>query len=607
MEKRTITDDSRTKIIKILGDVPLFKGLQAAHLASILKFADLLVFEKEEVLIRKGEATSDFFLVLDGEVSVYVERSEKDRKLLTTVGAGHTVGEIGVLLQKASSLTAIATKKVECLRFNTETFFGMFRKINDFGLTVARSMAQSFEEISGQVALPRYGGPERSDRRVTDLLPLPFLERHQVLPLRQEKNRLIVGFVNEPTSAILDSIYKQLPGMEIQPVRIHGDYYNGVLKARTGASPKEQNKGYGGDGPKAAAALNTLLEQMVAEGASDLHLCEGTAPRWRVDGDLRKMENAPAPQKGDLLNWFGPILSERHKRDMEERQDADLGYALGDLARFRINLYRDAHGHSASIRLIPNNIMTLEQLGYPNTIGNLCSLPNGLILVTGPTGSGKSTTLAAMVDHINQTATRHIITLEDPIEFVHTSAESLINQREIGTHTPQFARGLMSAMREDPDVVLVGEILDRETLALAMETASTGHLVLATMHTNSATATIDRVADMFPDNERAHIRTLFSEILRAVITQTLCKRNSGGRSAALEIMIVNRAITNLIREGKTNQLITSMQAGKKDGQLLMNDSLAKLVATGKVAYAEALAKTSDRNDLAKRLNMPVPD
>ncbi|MFT5464629.1 MAG: twitching motility protein PilT, partial [Planctomycetota bacterium] len=266
-------------------------------------------------------------------------------------------------------------------------------------------------------------------------------------------------------------------------------------------------------------------------------------------------------------------------------------------ARFRVNLFRDMSGPGAVCRLIPCEILTSEQLGLPFAVQELCNLSKGLVLVTGPTGSGKSTTLAAMVDSINKTRNEHIITIEDPVEFVHSNQKCLVHQREVGRHTTSFKRALRAALREDPDIILVGELRDLETIEIAIETAETGHLVFGTLHTTTAPSTVDRIIDQFPEGRQAQIRTMLSSSLRGVIAQTLCKKVSGGRIAALEIMIGTKAISSLIREGKTHQLPSQIQTGSKVGMKLLNDSLIELVKSGLVDAGHAYLKSVDKDGL----------
>jgi twitching motility protein PilT len=392
--------------------------------------------------------------------------------------------------------------------------------------------------------------------------------------------------------------------MELRPVRIGAAFFDSVMSTRAQASPgrapKKAPEATKGPDPAPPPLLEKLLQGVVTEGASDLHLAAGHRPRWRIDGEIQEIADAPVFEPDTAFELLAPVIEERHREQFGETHDADLGYSLPGGPRFRVNLFRDANGTGAVIRSIPAKTLTLEQLGMPPIVSQFCAEPKGLVLVTGPTGSGKSTTLAAMVDLINRTRRQHIITLEDPIEFVHPSQLALVNQREVVSHTESFARALRAALREDPDIVLVGEMRDLETVSLAMETANTGHLVLATLHTATAILTVDRVVGLFPPEQQGQIRSLLADVLRGVICQNLCRRVGGGRVAALEILVVNAAVANLIREGKTNQIATVMQTGKSLGNQLLNDSLAGLVRDGKVAPEEALSKSIDKADLERR-------
>ncbi len=335
---------------------------------------------------------------------------------------------------------------------------------------------------------------------------------------------------------------------------------------------------------------------MVNVGASDLHLCVGSAPMVRKDGHMQLLDPAAAQLSGqDVVQLLAPIIPEKNRKEYTERHDTDFAYEIADLARFRSNVFADRRGPGAVFRVIPSKILTAEQLGLSPHILNLCTLNKGLVLVTGPTGSGKSTTLCAMIDYINKSRQDHIITIEDPIEFVHNNQKCLINQREVRTHTDSFKDALRAALREDPDIILVGELRDLETVAIAIETAETGHLVFGTLHTTTAASTVDRVIDQFPSDRQAQIRIMLSESLKGVIAQTLCRKIGGGRVAALEVLIATQAVSNLIREGKTFQIPSIMQVNKANGMVSLNDALMDLVTKKLVEPAEAYAKAVDKS------------
>ena len=344
-----------------------------------------------------------------------------------------------------------------------------------------------------------------------------------------------------------------------------------------------------------APAIDRLFQLMCEAKASDLHLSVGMPPLIRKDGEIKVLEEgAPALDPDSMWAMLEPIIPERNKEEFERRHDSDFAYEIAGLGRFRSNVFMDRKGPGGVFRVIPSKILTAEDLGLSPHILKLCQLNKGLVLVTGPTGSGKSTTLCAMIDYINRTRKDHIITIEDPIEFVHENKQCLMNQREVHVHTDGFKDALRAALREDPDIVLVGEMRDLETVAIAIETAETGHLVFGTLHTTTAASTVDRVIDQFPTDRQAQIRIMLSESLKGVIAQNLCKKIGGGRAAALEVLIVTSAVSNLIREAKTFQIPSIMQVGKSVGMVGLNDALMELVAKKIVAPEEAYMKSVDK-------------
>ena len=345
----------------------------------------------------------------------------------------------------------------------------------------------------------------------------------------------------------------------------------------------------------AALPIDALFDAMCRIGASDLHLSTGMPPLVRKDGVVQALDPDVGPFGADhLVALLDPIMPPTNKQEFAERHDTDFAYEIPGLARFRANVFMDRKGRGAVFRVIPTKILTAEALGLSPHILQLCQLNKGLVLVTGPTGSGKSTTLCAMIDYINRNRRDHVISIEDPIEFVHENKNCLINQREVHTHTDSFKAALRAALREDPDIVLVGEMRDLETVAIAIETAETGHLVFGTLHTTTAASTVDRVIDQFPTDRQAQIRIMLSESLRGVIAQTLCRKIGGGRVAALEVLIVTPAVSNLIRESKTFQIPSMMQVGKANGMVSLNDALFDLVSKKLVAPEEAYSKAVDK-------------
>ena len=342
--------------------------------------------------------------------------------------------------------------------------------------------------------------------------------------------------------------------------------------------------------------ITELLSFSVKHKASDLHLSAGVPPMIRVDGDVRKI-NLPALEHRQVHSLVYDIMNDHQRKELEENLEVDFSFAVPNLARFRVNAFHQNRGVAAVFRTIPSTVLTLDELGAPDIFRQLAELPRGLVLVTGPTGSGKSTTLAAMIDYINDNFHHHILTIEDPIEFLHENKRCLVNQREVHKDTLSFNNALRSALREDPDIILVGEMRDLETIRLALTAAETGHLVFGTLHTSSAAKTIVRIIDVFPGAEKDMVRSMLSESLRAVISQTLLKRIGGGRIAAHEIMIGIPAIRNLIREDKIAQMYSVIQTGMIHGMQTMDQCLKQMVSRGQISVQDAKIKATDPNSI----------
>jgi len=340
--------------------------------------------------------------------------------------------------------------------------------------------------------------------------------------------------------------------------------------------------------------ITELLAFSVKNNASDLHLSAGLPPMIRVDGDIRRI-NVPALEHKEVHALIYDIMNDKQRRDYEEFFETDFSFDLPGVARFRVNAFKQDRGSAAVFRTIPAKVLTLEELGCPRFFKDVTEKPRGIVLVTGPTGSGKSTTLAAMIDHINSNIYCHILAIEDPIEFLHKSKKALINQREVHRDTHGFEAALRSALREDPDVILVGEMRDLETVRLALTAAETGHLVFATLHTSSAAKTIDRIIDVFPAAEKDMIRSMLSESLQAVISQTLLKKTGGGRMAAHEIMVGTPAIRNLIREDKVAQMYSAIQTGRREGMQTLDQNLQELVERGLISRQTARIRAVNKS------------
>ena len=356
------------------------------------------------------------------------------------------------------------------------------------------------------------------------------------------------------------------------------------------------------------AKLDRLLRELISKGGSDLHLSSERVPMLRVDGEMEMSSwEALAPEEVEAL--LLEIMEERVRLEYDEKADTDFAYEIEGLARFRANVFQDRYGMGGVFRQIPSSVLTADQLNLPKSIRDLCWLSKGLVLVTGPTGSGKSTTLAAMIDLINKSRSDHIITIEDPIEFVHYDQCCLVNQREVKKNTKSFASALRAALRQDPDIVLVGELRDLETIEMAMETAETGHLVFGTLHTNTAASTVDRIIDSFPADRQYQIRSMLSNSLKAAISQTLCKKIGGGRVAALEVLMIDHGIASMIRDGKIHQIPSAMQVGAGKGMKLLNQALGELVQSKQITSEEGYLRAVDKESYLKvleRLNCTPP-
>jgi twitching motility protein PilT len=595
-----IDPTNETKVLAALRQNPLFASLSDDHVRQAAERATLVVLEVGEALVSRGAVPDGFFIMLEGELTVLLPSGSPSNPLeVARVGAGHTVGVASLLLDQPSPVTMQAAIPATVIRFSPNIFRSLAHKVPSFGLEVARSLAERLATAVERIPIPEADPSVHPSEDLLHLLPLEFIKRHRLLPLASDGSTLTIGFVDDPSPETIQRIRALLPSMEIRAVHIEAARLAEVLTTHV-----SDDSALASEDPPDTASLEQALRAMVSEGASDLHLSAGQQPHWRIDGRIRAIQDVPPLGPETVLELLGPHLPERNRREFEERNDTDFAHSIPGLARFRVNLFRDTGGVGAVFRQIPMKTLSLEQLAMPEVVGRFCALPKGLVLVTGPTGSGKSTTLAAMVDLINSTREEHIITLEDPVEFVHQSRQSLINQREVGSHTASFSRALRAALREDPDVVLVGEMRDLETISLALETANTGHLVLATLHTATAVSTIDRIVGMFPSDEQSRIRSTLADVLCGVVSQNLLQKIGGGRVAALEILVVNHAVANLIRERKTHQIVSSMQTGQAAGNRLLNDSLAALVKSGKVEADEALSKAIEKDDLMRRLKGP---
>ncbi|MBF0101966.1 MAG: PilT/PilU family type 4a pilus ATPase [Desulfobacterales bacterium] len=607
MELLKIDTNYLNTVIDAMTQSELFASLSEKSLKGICERAELIKYQADEIVVTENDPTDSFYLIIRGEVSILQKHKLTHEFIeLGRIQQFNSIGEIGLLLNHQRTATVNTTKESLLLKFSTTLFKYMFDNIPAFGLAISKHLANRVQQLSSKITLPNYTEKmPKPTSEVIRMLPMDFIVRHRVLPLSITHNVFTIGFVQDPTSSVLDAIRRLLPALELEMMHLDSDLFDNLLRFEAGvdgwfdeAGKHVEVKPAESKSPK----LDALLKRLVAEGASDLHLSAGNPPFWRIDGDLYAIKDAQIISGQEVLSLMEPVMDDRNKNEFKETNDTDFAYSIADVARFRVNLFRDENGVCAVLRVIPSKILTFEQLSLPQTIKKLCEHPKGLVLVTGPTGSGKSTTLAAMVDYINKNRRAHIITMEDPVEFVHPNLLCLINQRQVGNHTLSFSSALRAALREDPDIVLVGEMRDRETIALALETANTGHLVFGTLHTNSSIATVNRIIDVFPTEQQNQIRIGLSECLKGVIAQNLCKCIGGGRAAAIEVLVVNLPVANLIREEKTIQILSTMQTGKVHGNLLMNESLHNLVTRKKISKDEALSKSYDKEELLRRLD-----
>jgi twitching motility protein PilT len=606
MKKVTVDAALADWIRTALAACDIFSGLSPELLSNLQSRAELWALEPGEVLATENSRAEHFYLVVEGQIDVVV-----GGVAVAQVGAGMTAGEMGILLDEPRSATLRAHAATSVVAFSARDTTNLIEKLPSFGASIARALAKRLKNANQRIPMPLYeGDASRPDAAALSMLPFTFVRRHRVLPLKMEGNRLLLGCVADLTPELLQNVQSHIPSFELVPMRITGSALDAALAASSAALPvatlpsaTPSATPHVPSGP--VPPLVPLLRRMIAEGASDLHLTAKQPPWWRTSGDLKIIPETEVLGPRTVLDMLLPVMDERARTTFEAENDVDFAYPVEGLARFRVNMFKDDSGIGAVLRQIPSKILTFEQLGLPPAIARMCDQPRGLVLVTGPTGSGKSTTLAAMIDYINRHRQAHILTMEDPVEFVHQSQKSLVNQREVGTHTKSFARALKAALREDPDIVLVGELRDRETVHLALETANTGHLVFATLHTNTAASTIDRIVDLFPAEMHGAVRSGLAESLRGVICQTLCKRIGGGRIAALEVLVSTPAINHLIRDGRTFQIPGTMQTGKAVGMQLLNEELAQLVRNKKVDAEEALVRSVDKDDLARRIGRPV--
>ena len=577
----------QARIRESLERCKLFAGLSSDQIDEVARHGEFFQFAEGEHIANQGEKEGAFFVIISGDTAVEMESADTGGSfVLARLGVGDFFGEMSTLLgsQRNASVAALSSF-CTVLRYSPEQFKNMLRNLPYFSAALAHSLALRLQRTSAQTTPISGDGFGEVERDVLRLIPEAFCVRHRVIPMAVSDGVLHVAFVDAPTPEILSKIQSFAPSLRVEVRPIHRAEFDLVFRSlvwpSTATEGVREDPGF---------SLKSMLSKCIAEGASDLHLSTGLSPRWRIDGSLLPMTGYSPLSRTQLEEIVQTITPDTLATDGGS-SDLDFAYEVAGGERFRVNIFRDMNGPAIALRHIPSRVLTLEQLGAPTVLKAVCEHPKGLFLVTGPTGSGKSTTLAAMINQINLGQSKHIITLEDPIEYRHASARSLVNQREIGVHATSFTSALRSALREDPDVVLVGEMRDLETIALAIEVAQTGHLVFATLHTTSAIGTIERIVGMFDAEKQAQIRDSLSDVLVGVVSQTLLRRTGGGRVAAYEVMMNSPAVANLIREMKTTQITSYLSTGRNQGNQTLEADLSRLVNAGKVSLTEARSKS----------------
>ncbi len=588
-------------IIKLANDAfnlnEFFKPLnEAQRLQIIQKAAVFEQYDDGEYIVKSGDPSDFLFVVVKGTVAVIVG-SDAEEFEVARLNEGQMVGEMAVILEDKRTASCAAAGELVILKLAKLVFRKVLAALPEAGLSMMRILCERLKKSSRPpIHRDLSANAKIPSADVLSLLPIDFMQRHRVIPAKKNDDRLLLGYCDALEETVLESIRRLIPAFKIEPALMDVAFFNNVMKNYSGSNATSETVGSG------VKDINELLKRLVQEGGSDLHLSAGQKPRWRIDGRILVITGYNELGENEVYDLLKPVMRKASIELFDKTGDEDFAYSMDEHSRFRINILRDNNGVSAVFRHIPNTIFSLQDLGMPETLRKWAEMPKGLILVTGPTGSGKSTTLAAMIDHINRTRECHILTIEDPIEFVHKSKNSLVNQREVNVHTESFARALKAALREDPDVVLIGEMRDLETISMAIETANTGHLVLATLHTSTAMSTVNRIVDQYPAESQEQIRTALADNLIGVCCQTLCRKIGGGRVAALEILAMDYAMGNMIREGKTHMLASAMITGQAKGNRLLNDDLVKLVKSGKITKEEAKNNTLDLAELERKLH-----
>ncbi len=609
---------------------PLFKTLTPNDREIVLTHATLHEFSPNEVIITEGEVADSFFLVLRGQAAVTVQISPVESPIeLNQISAPNIFGEMALLLQNPRSATVVATGNTVVLRFLQAAFELMLDGIQGFGRQLSTSLAVRLAQTSRRVPLQEIEKEQLGsiDGKTLRLLPSPFILRHRVMPLQFQNNLLTLGCVDDPTPTVFQTIQRIVPGCQIRPFRISYDTFTHALRSHgmldrasssevvlpqdppiiVGVLPSQEELPV----PQTTievqaqiAKIRPLLQRVVAEGASDLYLSAQQKPRWKIGHRLYTIEDYRELRPLEAFHLLSGLLPQPRLKQFEEQHHTDFSCTVRDLARFRVNLFRSEQGVNAVLRHIPLSPPNLEQLQFPPPLLSITQLREGLVLFSGPPGSGKTTTIAALVNAINHTRRVHVLTLEDPIEYVHSSHQALVHQREVGSHVLSMTQGLKAAMRETPNVLVVGDLDNTNTIKLVLEAARSGCLILCATQSRGAARTILRLLEQFPVDEQPYIRRALGEVLRCVVSQELCHHNKGGRVAAFEFMSMDPDTAKLLREDNLTAMIE--QLTKRPGNMTIHHHLARLIQTGQISIEEGHAHAIDHKTLDAHLKTPPP-
>ncbi|MBU0551947.1 Flp pilus assembly complex ATPase component TadA [Myxococcota bacterium] len=602
MQQLSLTDE-RDLVLKILDRSPLFHGLESAHLDEVIEEAEVWRYPPKALIARQDDPSDAFYLILKGEADVVREQPGQPNVSLATLKPAESVGEMGLLLSDTRSASVFARTEVTMLKFSSRRFHRMLLRLPYFGLVMCRTLAQRLQEVNARLPTTLIHDPATPPPpEVLRALPLDFQIRHRLVPLRESNGVMTLGCVEGLSFKVLSAVQRQLPGLMVDTQQISKGFFERVMSGLSGGEALS-------DAPPAEEApraplLDGLLRRALAEGASDIHLSARQRPFWRIHGEVRALKDLRALSSQDVMQIIEPILPEHSRAALSERRAARFTYTLGEIARFRIQLFEDLNGACASIRCIPARVPSPAELGLSPAVIDLCASPRGLILVAGPNRAGKSTTLAALVEHINLTRPVHIITLDESVEYLIPSQQALVNQREIGRHAPSFTEGIEAALREDPDVLVIGEISDFETLMMALRGASRGILVLASMNTSTTLSTLDHVFSLTPEPQRAEIRHLLANVTLALINQRLLQ-GIERPTRVFEVLLGTPSVLKQLRAGRLEAILPLMTS--EEGHQRLDDALTRLVLAGAVEYEEALRQALAPADFAARFDRRLDD